>query len=232
MSGAEPKTVIQAFFDTAARRGGAPCARFKRDGRWRSLSWEEMSCGVLRLAEELIDRGVRHGERIALLGSTSVEWTMADCAILAAGAVCVPIYLQLTAEQIAHILRDSRPKLLFAEEGAMGKLSAAMKISSQEIPVLPLERVLADASGPRVGPPVGRDVMAVVADLEMRDEATIVYTSGTTGVQKGVVLTHGNLAAEIRGARRAFDFGDDDVGLAFLPLAFSGRRALPGQNMV
>ena len=183
------------------------------------MSWEEMSCGVLRLAEELIDRGVRHGERIALLGSTSVEWTMADCAILAAGAVCVPIYLQLTAEQIAHILRDSRPKLLFAEEGAMGKLSAAMKITSREIPVLPLERVLAEASGPRGGPPVGRDVMAVVADLEMRDEATIVYTSGTTGVQKGVVLTHGNLAAEIRGARRAFDFGDDDVGLAFLPLA-------------
>lgn len=213
--------VIAAFFETAARRKGAVCARFKREGAWRTMSWGEMAGEVRSVADALWKHGIRHGDRVAILGATSVEWTIADCAILAVGAVCVPIYASLTAEQVAYILCDAEPRLVFADAGAREKLVAAMRIAGHEIPVI----VLRDGAGggleamarmPAVD--FGR-VDATVADLDPRDVATIVYTSGTTGEQKGVVLTHGNLFAEVAGARRAFDFEEHEIGLAFLPFA-------------
>ena len=218
-------TVIAAFYETAARRSEATCARFKKGGRWQDATWTESARRARDQAAFLCGKGVRHGDRVGIAGATSYEWTIADLGILSCGAVCVPIYASLTAVQMAHIISDSRPKIIFADRALFPKINEAVRLSGYgtEIAPLCLEGL------PRTGEPGKID--AIVRDLEPRDEATIVYTSGTTGLQKGVVLTHGNLAAEVRGAREAFDFSENEVGLAFLPLAHVLGRMLQFYNL-
>jgi len=218
-------TVISAFFETASRRGRSVCARFKRSGSWHEVSWEETAERVRRTACLIRSIGIRHGERVAVAGATSYEWTVADLGILASGAVCVPIYSSLTLEQTAHILKDCSPKLIFADSGLMGKIGESVSLSGVGATIRPL------SSDQYVGECDYRGVDAIVGDLEPRDVATIVYTSGTTGVQKGVVLTHGNLISEVLGAKKAFDFKEDEVGLAFLPLAHVLGRMMQFYNL-
>lgn len=221
-----PTNVIAAFFETAKRLGDGPCLHFKREGKWQRMSWREVADSVRGTAAWLIRQGVGRRGRVVICAATSPEWTIADSAILAAGAVTVPIYPSLTAERIALILKDADAMLAFVGNDVRGRFEEAAALAGGGIGIFPIEAVGGERHG-GVG-----EVDGFVDAIAPDDVATIVYTSGTTGQEKGAILTHGNVFAEVEAARRAIRFAPHEVGLVCLPLAHVLGRLMQFYQLV
>lgn len=217
--------IISAFFETARKIGPLPCAHFKRSGKWGSLSWIEMSRSVKNLAGHIKRLGIGRGERILIISNSRLEWTIADCAIMAAGAVTVPVYTSLTPESSGSIINDCAPRLAFIEneESARKFREARETFGLKAIRTILFEDETAEEhfasilAGSDNVP--DEEIENLVNDIGSDDIATIVYTSGTTGRQKGAIITHGNIFSEVRAVQEIFDFKPDEIGLVCLPLA-------------
>jgi long-chain acyl-CoA synthetase len=157
---------------------------------WLDVTSARFSADVQALAGQLIDWGVGHGERVAVLGRTSYEWAVTDFAVLSIGAVTVPVYPTASVDQVRHILADSGTTYGFAETLQQLELLSAAGDQWQRPPRL--LAVPAQGPTPDAVPATFAERSAAVA---AGDIATIVYTSGTTGVPKGCVLTHRNMFA-------------------------------------
>jgi len=206
-------------------------------------------------ARDLLDRvrdvglglgslGMARGDRVALLAESRPEWLIVDFAVLAAGAVTVPIYPTLSADQVAFILADSQASLAvvstaeqFAKIAQVARDLPALRSivvmdgAGEATGTLPRLEVhtLAEVSarGHRAimeGWGVGRAFHDTAKSVRPDDLATIIYTSGTTNEPKGVMLTHGNLVANLEGVTQAIEVGPDDVALSFLPLCHAFER--------
>jgi long-chain acyl-CoA synthetase len=201
--------------------------QYKHDGRWVDVATEEFARGVLELSQGLVSLGVEPGDRVALLSENRVEWAMADLAILAAGAVVVPIYPSLLSGQIQYILQDSEPVAMFCSTTAQAK-----KLEPVEAPsvhtvigfepvdvaeVLTLRRVRELGMVHHRNHP--DDAARRSEGVAPTDVATIIYTSGTTGNPKGVLLTHENLVQNVLSGLERLEIVPDDVCLSFLPLS-------------
>ncbi|MQY17159.1 AMP-dependent synthetase/ligase [Nocardia macrotermitis] len=146
------------------------------------LTRAEVDTRVRALAAALAERGVRQGDRVAILGRTSVTWALLDCAVLALGAIVVPIYPTSSPAQIEHILTDSASTAFAAEtDDDAVRLLAAGADAVWTFPQLGDWAAVTDAPEPPVA--------AMLAD----DLAMLVYTSGTTGLSKGCMITHRNM---------------------------------------
>lgn len=201
-------------------------------GTWTDVTCAEVAAQVRATALGLIAEGVQPGDRVAVLSSTRYEWPIIDFAILAAGAVTVPIYETSSAEQIRFVLADSGAVLAFAETDAH-----ADKIEQQRAELPELRTVLRiegssqaaldrlAAAGAATDP---SELDTRLAGIESADAATLIYTSGTTGRPKGCQLTHSNLLYEIRGAKACFpeQLDKGEKLLVFLPLAHVLARAI------
>ncbi|MGA2437256.1 MAG: long-chain fatty acid--CoA ligase [Acidobacteriaceae bacterium] len=218
------------------------------DGEWKPIPSAEAYGRVRALAARLAAWGVAKGDRVVLISENRWEWPVTDFAVLALGAVDVPLYMTLTPEQVGYMLRDSGAKVAVVSSWEqMEKLRAA-----GELPAL--ERIVVmDAV-----PPTHRDTTAMdgapsvfavesfaelmkdaaamqsrdaefderVRSVQPEDLATIIYTSGTTGEPKGVMLTHGNLASNFTMSTRPFGFTEEDSCISFLPLSHVTARHL------
>ena len=181
---------------------------------------------VTALAGGFITAGVRPGDRVALMSRTRYEWTLTDYAVLACGAVTVPIYPTASAEQVAWTLADCGAVGCVVETGPQAALAAAgFARAGRQAPVWQINRgglghLAARSAGPEA---VAERRRAVSAD----DVATIVYTSGTTGPPKGCALTHRNLLSETGNAiahlPQLFQ-PEDSCTVLFLPLAHAFAR--------
>jgi long-chain acyl-CoA synthetase len=192
------------------------------DEGWRDITWSELDWQVQRVAAGLIARGVAAGDRVAIMSPTRVEWTVADLAVLSAGAVTVPVYDTNSAEQCRQVLTDSGTELCFAASAELADRLAAA--GQQNVVVFDdggLEELAEDGEN-------SAQVDERIAALSLDDPATIVYTSGTTGDPKGCVLTHRNLAWTTRQIRAHLDdvLGSGGSLLHFLPLAHIFARAI------
>lgn len=154
----------------------------KNETNWQEVDYREFTEQVASVAGELLRRGVRHGDRIAVLGRTSYEWALVDFAALAIGAVIVPVYPTASVHQIRHVLTDSGAEWFFAETAA-----DAERLGVKEV------WLFEDLDGWRAVP--GAEFEAHRDKVRAGDLATIVYTSGTTGLPKGCMLTHRNMYA-------------------------------------
>lgn len=162
------------------------------------------------LASELAARGVAAGDRVAILGRTSLEWALLDCALLALGAVVVPVYPTSSAAQIEHILSDSGSAYFAAEDETD---AVRLKAAGAE-QVWTCAQLATWASG-EVDPGLAERVAAVRAD----DLAMIVYTSGTTGVSKGCLITHRNMFVSAANTVRQTGAMFDGTTVLALPLS-------------
>jgi len=210
-------TLVATFLATARSRGAATALRTKRNGAWVPTSWTEWERRARALAASLVDAGVEPGDRVAIFGGTREEWVVADLAILMAGAITVPIYPSLVGEQAAYILVDSGAKVLIAEDASFVK-----RVADHDPAVIErMTRTVLFADLPATDPSkeLASKVDARIAAAKSDDLTTIVYTSGTTGPPKGVMLTHLALVADTRGLEAFVDVGPDDEQLLFLPLA-------------
>jgi len=226
------KTLAQAFLATCERQPGFPALKYKENNRWLSFNFSEYKRRVFQVSGSLLSWGVKRGDRIAILSQNRPEWVISDMGILCSGAVTVPLYASLKSEQIAFILNQSGCRILIAENREQVEKIVQ---SQREIPTLE-KIVVIDSLGVDIdentismekiihsdGLPEGTSHDAIVnrcQSIEPDDLASIVYTSGTTGQPKGVMLSHKNFMSNIHGLDEIFDIIPEDSILNFLPLA-------------
>ena len=200
-----------------------------RGDDWGHLTWTDLLHRVRSVAGGLVAHGVAPGDRVAIMSPTRMEWLVADLAILASGAVAVPVYDTNSPDQCRSILANSRPRLAFVADPDLGAL-----LTSTAPPDAPLEDLVVfdDAGLGRLARAATDDDLAEVdrrvGALGGDDLATIVYTSGTTGDPKGCELTHHNLVWTVRQVLSRMDgvLEDGDSTLLFLPLAHIFTRVV------
>jgi long-chain acyl-CoA synthetase len=225
---------INDVFASTTNRGDTTVAMWKAGGEWKSISSRQMYGRVRAVAELLQSWGVKRGDRVALVSENRWEWPVVDFAVLAIGAVDVPLYQTLTPEQMGYILRDSGTKaIILSSKQQYDKLVAAGEISSLEHVAVMDEGSFGNAvSLPETfkraaeleAPDAAFDKL--VKETKPEELATIVYTSGTTGDPKGVMLTHKNIADNMRYSTEGLRIVDGDISISFLPLSHALARHL------
>ncbi len=202
------------------------------DGSWSDVTCASVAAQVRATALGLIAEGVVPGDRVAVLSATRYEWPIIDFAILAVGAVTVPIYETSAAEQVRFVLADSGAVVAFAETDGHADTIEALTGELPELrKVLRIDGARRSALDELAEMGAGVDVGVLdsrLAAIKSTDAATLIYTSGTTGRPKGCQLTHSNLLYEMRGAKACFP-DQLDKGqklLVFLPLAHVLARAI------
>jgi long-chain acyl-CoA synthetase len=221
----------------AERIGSQAALRFKRDGRWQDLTWKDYHDRVRACAAALVAAGIEPGDRVGLLGENRVEWLLADMGVLTAAAVAVTPHSSLTARQVHYQMHDAGARWLFVSTA--GQLEKVRHVR-HELPDLKGVVVFdpAAAGGDAISWETfleggRRSLDAFAAELTRRREvlgrddlATIMYTSGTTGEPKGVMLTHGNILSNVEACLEAEPIFPDDLALGWLPLSHIYARTI------
>src|SRR5262249_29030715 len=217
--------------------GPRTALRYKRDGLYRDLSWDDYRAGALACAAALADAGMRPGDRVGLLAENRVEWFLADMGALTAGAVNLTPHAPLTARQVHYQLADAGVRWLFVSHRE--QMDKVRRIRA-ELPALEgvvvFDRAALGADavwwpaflerGRAALPRLAEELRAREAALGPDDLATIMYTSGTTGTPKGVMLTHGNLLSNACATEAASPREPDTVVLGWLPLSHIYARTV------
>lgn len=205
----------------------------ERDFGWRSLTWGEMGQAVARWRQALAGESLSPGDRVAVLLRNCPEWVMFDQAALSLGLVTVPLYIDDRADNAAYVIQDAAVKVLLVQDlGRWRRVAQALGDCPDP------ERVVLMESGPEAEQVAADDPRLVIAShwlphahpaLRRREAdpgslATIVYTSGTTGRPKGVMLSHRNILTNAHGGVTLIDVYQQDVFLSFLPLSHALER--------
>jgi long-chain acyl-CoA synthetase len=217
------------FTRAASDPDGVMLRRRAAGAQWQDVTAADFRSEVSALAKGLIAAGIQPGDRVALMSRTRYEWTLADYAVWAAGAVTVPVYETSSAEQVEWIIGDSGARAAITETDKHEEIVKSVRGQLPELGQLwRIDGLAKLAAG-------GADV----ADEQLRqhrasrragDLATIIYTSGTTGRPKGCELTHRNLLSAVRNAIHGtlpeiFEQADAST-LLFMPLAHVFARII------
>ncbi len=235
----EFNTLTEMFARLAKKYAGTgrEVYRYKLEGRYVGITYDEFYEKVELFAHGLHSLGVKRGEKIAILSENRPEWPMADIASLALGAIDVPIFPTLTAKQIEYILLNGDVTIVVVSNSfqlnKVQRIRENVKNLRYIITMNPKEdskdKSLLDYSevfdlGRRQRDKHRDQFEKWLHEPKPSDIATIIYTSGTTGEPKGVMLTHGNFVANIKGALDQIPITQDDSLLSFLPISHSFER--------
>ena len=226
------RTVNDVFF-TIVRRDSPRVMLTRTNDTWKEIGARQLRSWVYATARQLQSWGIRKGDRVVLLSENRPEWAVADFACLLLGVVDVPIYATQTADQCLYVLQNSEARVAFVSTRKQYEKIAAIRsqcdveyiVLMDDAPeiadAVPMQSFLRDA-------PQGEDpeLDAIGQRVEPDDLATLIYTSGTTGTPKGVMLTHGNLAANLNVSLDMYDLDKEDLCISFLPLSHVTARHL------
>ena len=235
----EEKAINQVFRNRVQKYGSRIALEKKLNGKWDSVSWEDYYKRAAYVGLALKDMGLQKGDRVSLLSENRLEWLYADMGVLGAGGCIVPIYPTLIDEEVEYIVSHSDSKFLIVENNA--QLQKGL-YTAKRYPGLKMIIVI-DSTDKTANPMImgynelldkgkalynkDAEAFASLADTIAQDDlATIVYTSGTTGVPKGAMITHKNIMAVIK----ALDIiephyaYDSDQTVPFLPLSHVFER--------
>jgi long-chain acyl-CoA synthetase len=229
-------TTLIDLFRYAVARDKADLINYKRDGRWHQVSARELADKVRLVTMGLYDLGVRASDRVGLLSENRFEWTLADLGVLNCGAADVPIYSTQAPKQVAYILNDAGVEVLFISNQAQyDRVRDAISSCSQLRVIVAFDPIESTANNvvrfedlidmgretDRSEPQLYETLRATVQPYSI---ATLVYTSGTTGDPKGVMLTHKNLVSNALTNAEVAELQEGDTALSFLPFSHIFER--------
>ncbi|GAA4712462.1 AMP-dependent synthetase/ligase [Nocardioides conyzicola] len=229
----EGRTLVDALADTVAQYGAQPAYSDKHhvpEGEtWRTLTWTETRELALDLAAGLIEAGVQTGDTVAIMANNRMEHFLADMGAVHAAATPMSIYNTLSPEQIAYIAGQARPTVIFLENADhKARWAKALDEVDSVRTVVMIDEdwdgLVAAGAAYRAAHP--RVVEERAAELTPESPATILYTSGTTGSPKGVVLTHHNVLFETVSTQESSGLTEPQTGVSYLPLAHIAERVL------
>jgi long-chain acyl-CoA synthetase len=229
---------LNDIFFAAVERNLDQIMVYREAGKWLPISSREFAQKVARSAAALRSWGIHPGDRIAILSENRPEWPIADVSSLLIGAVTVPLYTTLTADQTAFALGDAGCRVIFVSSGQQlhKVISILSKTHIEKVVVMDELEFTGDLAPFADRCATMRDITQqgpedLDAEIEGQaraitpdDLATIVYTSGTTGTSKGAMLTHGNIASNIQCSLLGFNMRPGLVSISFLPLCHITAR--------
>ena len=178
--------------------------QIKQDEGYRKVTFNQAGALIKRLRQALVDFGVGKGDRVALISENRPQWPISYLAITSLGAIVVPLDAMLNKEEILPLLNDSGAKVIILSKKYLEYIQG-LELANKHILMEEFDK-LAGVIG------------EVLPSLDLDDPASIVYTSGTTGIPKGVVLTHRNIMSNVISTSSLFDLGPKDNFLSVLPL--------------
>src|SRR6266436_4761119 len=218
-------TTLNDIFFAVVERDDPRVMFYREFGGWIPISSRDVQRKVIGVSRALAGWGISKGDRVAILSENRPQWAIADFASLLLGAVDVPIYPTLTAEQTAYILRDSGAKVIFLSTASqLEKVrSVRNRTALEKIVVMDAQTGQADdfvlMDSIMLATHGAADLRTLEQPISPANLATIMYTSGTTGTPKGVMLTHDNLASNIACSTETFDWPGRPGYVSFLPLS-------------
>jgi len=209
----------------SAERFSGTALEYRRGAELVAISYPELGLLTTEIARGLIALGIDQGDRVAILGATSAQWTLADYGALCAGAVVTPIYHTNSPEECEYVLRHSGARLVFCEDAAQARKIARIRERCPALEhVVLFDGSAQDALTLNQLRALGSDITALSVELRLattdpNDLATLVYTSGTTGPPKGCMLSHANFLETSRMYVEQLGINDTHTLYQFLPLA-------------
>ena len=241
------QTIVEKFFERVATHPQKVALRYKRGGSWTDITWRDYGDAVTKAAKALLAMGYGHGGKIALLSGNRPEWHVIDVASMSLGGATAAIYATNSPDQVAYIVGHSESQVAFVD--STEQLEKILKTRG-ETPglkkVVVFEGYQGDADKDFVmtwdeflthGSEVGDDRFTEARNqVKPEDLATFVYTSGTTGPPKGVMLTHANIWWTATHSEQHIPIGDESVknadgsynarALSYLPLSHIAERMI------
>lgn len=220
------------------RLGNATAIRYKQSGLYYDITWNQYWETVQAVAAQLLQQGICPGDRVGLLGENSPQWLMADMAILLSGAVTVPPHAPLTAQQVLFQFRNTDVRWIFVSNVSqynkiepildqLPSLKGVVVLSvSQSQPNKYLSWTSFVNQGYQILSGLDKQLEERYQSLNETSLATIMYTSGTTGNPKGVMLTHGNLLSNAAAVNESFPRTSTSVVLNWLPFSHIYARTV------
>ncbi|MEK2690035.1 AMP-dependent synthetase/ligase [Bdellovibrio sp. GT3] len=223
-------TLGHSILTMTSRDPQAVAVKFNTGKKWEQKSWKEYYQDIETLGAALLSLGIKPGDRVAIMANTRYEWSVSDYAIFGIKAITVPIYQNNIAEDVEYILNNSKARFLICEsrgplktfESIRAKCPHVEKIILMDTSHTPGENLhwnqmhKIGAGYLEANPTCYKDLCSTI---KADDMATILYTSGTTGLPKGVVLTHLQAYSEVSEAFPFAGASPNDTSLSFLPYA-------------
>ena len=232
----EPTTLVEVFEHVARDHKRDDTLNYKHNGQWLSISSDELLKRAREAAAGLAALGIKRGDRLALLAESRPEWTLIDAGCIFAGVIDVPIYPTLMPPQVRYIIKDSGARVLaVSNREKFNQVKEALQdIEALEYVIFLDSSEPDDSSGITLEQLQQRGRTLISQSPEIVEElargahpdelATILYTSGTTGEPKGVMLTHANLVSNLIDSSGHLSFDKDDIALSVLPLSHIFER--------
>jgi long-chain acyl-CoA synthetase len=231
-------TLVDLFFQAVdEHRGRIAYQRMSSETTLVDITYDDVLATVKKVVAALEGRGIGRGDHVAILSENRPEWPFVDYGCLCAGVLDVPVYTTLKTKQVAYLFEDSDARMAFVSSAdMMEKTLAAAAEHGREIEVVVFDpppdlppgvvswRDFLDSGLSRADAWSDKDFRAACQQARPEDVATLLYTSGTTGDPKGVMLTHNNLASNVCSASMVFDITHADNTVSFLPLSHILQR--------
>ena len=226
--------------EQAKKYGTKPALTFRNFGnlKWKSVSWNQFSMRVKQVSNALLNFGLKPQENIAVFSQNCIQYLYTDFGAYGVRVVTIPIYANSSEQQIQYVIQDANVRYIFV--GEQEQYDKARRIFS----LCPsLERIIIYDSSVRIsqqdpnaiffedfiklgeGEPRQSEVEARYAEANDEDICNILYTSGTTGESKGVILTHGMYNAAMTANSRRVPVNEKDRSMCFLPFAHVFEKA-------
>lgn len=231
-------TLHRMFFARAEDLGDAAMVMEGKSGEYRPISWNSMAEEVREAASGLLSLGVAKGDRVAIMAYNRPQWLVADIAIMAVGAITVPIYhtsseattariLGKSGARVAFVARSDKAEMLVSCSALLETIISLDPIGVDDAGACAMDYNALKVKGRQHLEDSGRnDIQERMGSTGAGDVATIIYTSGTTGDPKGVMLTHANILSDAEAGLMAQPVGPEDIHLSFLPLSHVLERTV------
>jgi long-chain acyl-CoA synthetase len=236
-------TITSIFKDTVERHGQQTAAQLKQGGKWVDITWAEIDKTAKAIAGALVSKDLEPKARVAILSNTRIEWITSDLGVLMSDCTTVPIYQSSIADDVQYIINDAEVKFIFAEDESQIKKLWSIKDQIPNVSGVVCFEQISEEVQSEVG-----DWVMILDDFQATGETfytenqsqvdersqgvdpsdllTLVYTSGTTGRPKGVMISHDNMVYEAEAVANTGLITPDDTQLLFLPLAHIFAKVL------